>query len=200
MIDNHAFYDGDEELLPKVIRSQLLESLHGHQTSRNFPVESEDLERALADNDEDDPPPDNVSKDTSGPSLNPEQKMNIKKIHNNCGHPSNTEFLRALRLSGAQGRVLAYVRKESKRSACEAKGHMPKARLPASIPRTFRFNETFGIDLAEVEDPWGTKHIFTNLVCCGTFLQLWRKTEGKTALGIAETMISAWVQFFGPRS
>ena len=75
---------------------------------------------------------------------------------------------------------------------------MPKARLPASLPRTLRFNETVGIDLAEVEDPWGSKHVFTNLVCWGTLFQLWKKTEGKTALEVAETMVAAWVQYFGP--
>lgn len=74
---------------------------------------------------------------------------------------------------------------------------MPKARLPASLPRTFRFNETVGIDLAEVENPWGTKHVFTNLVCWGTLLQLWGKTECKTTIEVVETMIASWVQYFG---
>ena len=150
-------------------------------SNKAFPVIEAEDDKPV-DNDEDDPAPELEEDDISGPALTSVQKLNIKKIHNNCGHPSKTEFLRCLRLSGAQGRVLKYVRKEFACSSCDAKGHMPKARLPASLPRTFRFNETIGIDLVEVKDPWGEKHTFVNIVCWGTLFQILARVEDKKAV------------------
>ena len=40
--------------------------------------------------------------------LTSSQKKVIQNIHNNCGHPSKEEFLRALRLSRARPEVLHY--------------------------------------------------------------------------------------------
>ena len=74
--------------------------------------------------------------------LTSSQKEVSQNIHNNYGHPSKEEFLRALRPSPE---VLDYVRREFECPACAAKGHPPKPRLPAALPRTFRFNETLGV-------------------------------------------------------
>ena len=35
--------------------------------------------------------------------------------------------------------------------------------MPAALPRTFRFNETLGVDLFEIESPDGTKITFCNI-------------------------------------
>ena len=79
--------------------------------------------------------------------LTSSQKKVSQNIHNNCGHPSKEEFLRALRVSRARPEVLDYVRREFECPACAAKGHPPKPRLPAALPRTFRFNQTLGVYL-----------------------------------------------------
>ena len=201
MVETNAFYDGEEELIPKNIRASILDSLTGGQVSRRikaFPVQDgddgkvDDEERATAEG----LPPEDEREDAIGPALTVEQKSNIKKIHNNCGHPSKSEFLRCLRLSGAQGRVLKYVRHQFKCSACEAKGHMPQARLPASLPRTFRFNETVGVDLFELTDPWSNKHIFLNMVCWGTLYQLVKKVDNKTAETVGNCLQETWLQYF----
>ena len=78
--------------------------------------------------------------------LTSSQKKVIQSIHNKCGHPSKEEFLRALRLSRARPEVLDYVRRQFECPACAAEGHHPKPGLPAPLPRTFRFNETLGMD------------------------------------------------------
>ena len=98
--------------------------------------------------------------------LTEEQKRVIHKIHVNCGHPSKDEFMRALRLSRARPKVLHYVRKYYTCPACEARGKVPRPRPPASLPRTFRFNETVGIDLFELEGK-----VFVNMICWGTLYQ-----------------------------
>ena len=81
---------------------------------------------------------------------------------------SEEEFLRALRLSRARPEVLHYVRREFECPECAAKGHPPKPGLPAALPRNFRFNETLGVDLFEIESPDGSKIVFCNMVCWGT--------------------------------
>ena len=104
--------------------------------------------------------------------LTANEKRVIQNIHNNCGHPSRQEFLRALRLSRARSEVLNYVRQEFECPACAAKRHLPKPRMPAALPGTFRFNETLGVDLFEIESPDGTKITFCNMVCWSTLYQL----------------------------
>lgn len=118
MIEHHAYSDGDEELLPRCVRAALLESLGGGQTPRHVNASPADAgepedeeETAVADNNEDDPPPDDDEEDIGGPAPTGQQKVYIKKIRNNCCHPSS-ELLRCLRLSGVQGIVLTYVRRQ----------------------------------------------------------------------------------------
>lgn len=74
---------------------------------------------------------------------------------------------------------------------------MPKARLPASLPRAVRFNETLGIDPAAVEDPWGIKHMFANMVWSGTLFQLFKLASEEKASVVGDLMQEAWGQYFG---
>ena len=130
--------------------------------------------------------------------LTSNQKKVIQNIHNNCGHPSKEEFLRALRLSRARPEVLHFVRREFECPACAAKGHPPKPRLPAALPRTFRFNETLGLDLFEIESPDSSKIVFCNMVCWGTLYQLCIPVVDKTAETVAKCVAERWIQYFGP--
>ena len=95
-------YDGDEELLPRLVRSS--ESLTCGQVSRqveeSFPVEDADsdgVEEPVGDNTEDDPKPDVEASNLGGLPLKAEQKPNLEQIHNNCVHPSRSGFSRCLR-------------------------------------------------------------------------------------------------------
>ena len=106
--------------------------------------------------------------------------------------------MRALRLSRARPEVLDYVRREFECPACAAKGHPPKPRLPAALPRTFRFNETLGWDLFEIESPDSSKIVFCNMVCWGTLYQLCIPVVDKTAETVAKCVAERWIQYFGP--
>ena len=117
--------------------------------------------------------------------LTSSQKKVIQNIHNNCGHPSKEEFLRALRLSRARPDVLDYVRRQLECPACAATGHPPKPGLPAALPRTFRFNETLGVDFFETESPGWFQNRFLATWCvgarctnCASFLP-WTKLPGR---------------------
>ena len=130
--------------------------------------------------------------------LTANQKSVIQNIHNNCGHRSREEFLRAFRLSRARPEVLNHVRREFECPACAAQGHPPKPRMPAGLPQTFRFNETLGVDLFEIESPDGTKITFCNMVCRGTLYQLCIPILDKTAATVAKCITERWFQYFGP--
>ena len=206
-IHHHAWFEGDEVALPREDRVYLLGNLTGQTPKKrrvtqsrsdlkvlnatcSFPTETEqhELDPDCNGADEmmtDETPLDNENGGDSETivqkPLTSSQKKVIQNIHNNCGHPSKEEFLRALRLSRARPEVLDYVRREFECPACAAKGHPPKPRLPAALPRTFRFNETLGLDLFEIESPDSSKIVFCNMVCWGTLYQLCIPVVDKTA-------------------
>lgn len=110
---------------------------------------------------------------------------------------STEEFLRAFRLSRAQGRVVAYVRQCFKCAACEAKGRVLELLSPASVRRRFRFNETFGVDIFEIEDPLPNKHTFLNIVCWGSLYQLVKEASDKRDFTVGELLTTSWIQYIG---
>ena len=172
-IHHHAWFEGDDVALPRKDRVYLLGNLTGQTPKKrrvtqsrsdlkvlnaacSFPTETEQHELDPDCNGADEMVTDETLLDdeNGGDSetivqkpMTSSQKKVSPNIHNNCGHPSKEEFLRALRLSRARPEVLDYVRREFECPACAAEGHPPKPRLPAALPRTFRINETLGLDL-----------------------------------------------------
>ena len=223
-IKHHAWFEGDEVALPREDRMYLLGNLTGQTPKKrrvtqsqsdlkvlnatcSFPVETEqhELDPDCNGADEmmtDETPLHNENGDDDETivqkPLTSSQKKVIQNIHNNCGHPSKEEFLRALRLSRARPEVLQYIRREFECPACAAKGHPPKPRFPAALPRTFRFNETLGLDLFEIESPDNSKIVFCNMVCWGTLYQLCIPVVDKTAETVAKCVAERWIQYFGP--
>ena len=126
-IKHHAWFEGDEVALPREDRMYLLGNLTGQTPMKrrvtrsqsdlevldatcSFPVETEqhELDPDCNGADEmmtDETPLHNVNSDDDETivqkPLTSSQKKVIQNIHNNCGHPSKEEFLRALRLSRA---------------------------------------------------------------------------------------------------
>ena len=223
-ICHHAWFEGDEVALSREDRVCLLGILTGRtlrkrrtvqsrsgrvfrNAASSFSVETESHEVEPEENgttelelEEVTIHDENGDNDTAstGKPLTANQKSVIQNIHNNCGHPSREEFLRALRLSRARPEVLSYVRREFECPACATKGHPPKPRMPAALPRTFGFNETLGVDLFEIESPDGTKIIFCNMVCWGTLYQLCIPIPDKTAATLAKCITERWIQYFSP--
>ena len=62
----------------------------------------------------------------------------------------------------------------------------------------FRFNETLGLDLFEIESPDNSKIVFCNMVCWGTLYQLCIPVVDKTAETVAKCVAERWIQYFGP--
>ena len=170
-VHHHAWFEGDKGCSPTRRSSVLVGSLTGQTPKKrratqslsdlkdlnvacSFSVEIEQHELDPDGNGADEMVTDEMLPDdeNGGDSetsvqkpLTSSQKKVTQNIHDNCGHPSKEEFLRALRLSRARPEVLDYVRREFECPACAAKGHPPKPGFPAALPRTFRFNETLGV-------------------------------------------------------
>ena len=131
-IHHHAWFEGDEVALPREDRVYLLGNLTGQTPKKrrvtqsrsdlkvlnatcSFPIETEQHELDADCNGADEMVTDETPFDdeNGGDSetivqkpLTSSQKKVIRNIHNNCGHPSKEEFLRALRLSRARPEVL----------------------------------------------------------------------------------------------
>ena len=223
-VHHHAWFEGEEVALSREDRLCLLGNLTGRNSKKrratrsssgqvfsnvasSFPVETEQHELEPEETGSNAVDCDDVTggnedggDDTANTwkLLTANQKRVIQNIHNNCGHPSREEFLRALRLSRARSEVLNFVRRELECPACAAKGHLPKPRMLAALPRRLRFNETLGVDLFEIESPDGTKITFCNMVCWGTLYQLCTHIVDKTAATVSKCITERWIQYFGP--
>ena len=57
----------------------------------------------------------------------PQQLSDLKLAHSNCGHPSNAEFAKLLKLGNARQEVWQWVRHNFKCEECEAEAR-PKAK------------------------------------------------------------------------
>ena len=133
------------------------------------------------------------------PPLTDAQKGLVKRVHNNLGHPSRDQFLRALRASGALAQVLHYVKTAFRCSACEALAR-PTASRRAALPRTFALNRIIAVDLFFVA--FQSRQIpFLNVVDHGTNFQLVAAlpfSEGPTAAATWAVFARLWLRIFGP--
>ena len=100
-----------------------------------------------------------------------EEKLAVMRAHVNLGHPPHRDFLRFLQGGPVRLRVLQYVASEFNRPACEAH-RLPKAPLPAKIPRNYDFNIVVGIDCFKMDVLPKKAQWNLNIVCWGTTLQI----------------------------
>ena len=145
-IHHHAWFEGDEVALPRGDRMYLLGNFTGQTPKKHqheLVPESHGADKMVTDETPLDDENGGDSETIVRKPLTSSQRKVIQNVHNNCGHPSKENFLRALLLSRARPEVLDFVRRDFECPACAAKGHPPKPGLPAALPRTFRFNETW---------------------------------------------------------
>lgn len=85
-------------------------------------------------------------------------KQLVKKLHNNLGHPSTEDFVRALRMARARSEVIKYVKEEFKCSLCEAH-QLPKAARPATLPKSFQPAKVVGVDVVYMPSEKARKNV-----------------------------------------
>ena len=104
-----------------------------------------------------------------------------------------------LRRGNANPDVANWVRKHFRCEECEA-NQRPKARRPAAVPRTYRFNHVVGIDLVEIKDINNDRKFWLNVICWGSaYQQVYSLlTDGrKTPENVFHTFVETWVRIFG---
>ena len=189
----------------KSIRKNLLPELdQGDKTELypNLPAVPEEMPLPEEGLEEDNPDiiPDS-DEEPPAPEFRPTSQMlrDLKLAHDNSGHPTNADFARLLRRGNCRPDVAAWVRRNFKCDECEA-NKRPKARRPAAVPKTYRFNHVVGIDLVETKNTSGEKVWWLNCVCWGTQLQLvgLLGSDGrKTAENVYNCFVDTWMRMFG---
>ena len=75
-----------------------------------------------------------------------------------------------LKLGNAKPELARWARKNFSCNECET-NKQPKARRPAVVPRSYRFNHVIGLDLTEVKNMHGVKEYWMNIICWGAAYQ-----------------------------
>ena len=122
----------------------------------------------------------------------------VKKLHNNLGHPSKEDFIRALRMARARTEVIKFVKEEFKCDLCEAH-QLPKAARPATLPKSFQPAKVVGVDVVYMPSEKARKNVpVLNIVDWGTCYQMLEPLEeGTTAEQIWRSFMRSWGRTFG---
>ena len=130
------------------------------------------------------------------------QKLLLKKLHINTGHPPQDRFLKTLKAAGALPHVLKYVRDEFHCEACATK-RVPGHRRKAQCPRVFSFNRVLSMDVFYLNFK-GRNEAFLNVVDHGTNYQMAQRIPGSggapTSASTWHAFLTTWVRFVGPPS
>ena len=94
------------------------------------------------------------------------QKRELLKIHRGIGHPTSSDFGRALRHAGVRRHLVRWAVKDMRCLVCESRVK-PAAKRPGALPRCLKFNQVVGMDLVEFPDH-GVNKVLANIICWGT--------------------------------
>ena len=125
-------------------------------------------------------------------------KRKIKKLHQNLGHPSQPDFIRALRMARARSEVIRYVKEEFRCDLCDAH-QKPKAARPSTIPKHFEAGKVVGVDVVFMpsHDPRKTIPVL-NVVDWATCYQcLEPLQDGTSAEKVWTAFLRSWTRTFG---
>ena len=122
----------------------------------------------------------------------------IRKLHQNMGHPSNPDFLRALRMARARGEVLKYVKEEFKCDLCDSH-QKPKAARPSTLPRHFEAGKVVGVDVVFMpsHDPRKSVPVLNVVDWATCYQTLEPLSEGTSAEKVWTAFLRCWTRIFG---
>ena len=126
-----------------------------------------------------------------------EDRVKIKRMHVNLGHPNKASFLRFLRAGRVRQEILRWVAKDFTCSTCESQV-LPKAPRPAVVPRCYEPGVAIGLDVFYVPDENNHRQLpVLNLVDLGTNYQMVEILESKEPMHLWQTMWKVWARTFG---
>ena len=119
----------------------------------------------------------------------------LRRLHQNLGHPSTSDFVRHLRLAGAKREVL----KAAKMLECQTcqRSQGPGTAKPAKVLSCLKFNEAIGADLFYCHDAEGKCHQFLSLVDFSSGYHVVTPVARKDTTHLEKAYCDSWLNVFG---
>ena len=129
--------------------------------------------------------------------LTDQQKILVKRVHDNMGHPDQLTFLRTMRRAKASPAVQKYIKEKFTCEACKSRP-LPKPSRPATVVRGYRPGVIVGVDVVFMPDvgPRQLKPVL-NIVDWGSGYQALEPMREKTAAEAFRKFWKAWGRHFG---
>lgn len=122
-------------------------------------------------------------------------KSALSQMHQNLGHPSREDFVRCLRLGGADEQAVLGAR-HLQCSTC-ARLVKPKLARPARVQHTGDFNDDVGMDIVDIHDCDGVKYKALSIVELNTTFQVVRVIQDRSPETIQKAFNDSWVSWAG---
>ena len=120
----------------------------------------------------------------------------LRRLHVNCGHPSNEDLTRGLRLRGAK-EAIWQAAKTMKCQVC-ASQRLPSPRRPATLTTVQDFADDVGFDCFELADAKGEVFHFFSVVDLATTFHVVKLIKNHSSEGFAQTFEDLWGSWAGP--
>ncbi|CAE7821075.1 KdelR [Symbiodinium sp. CCMP2456] len=119
----------------------------------------------------------------------------LRRLHQNLGHPSSSDFVRHLRLAGASREVL----KAARTLECQtcARTRATAIAKPAKIGSCLQFNEVVGADLFYVHDTEGNRHEMFSIVDYSSAYHVVIPVARKDTTHLEKAFCENWANVFG---
>ena len=109
--------------------------------------------------------------------VSPTTARALRRIHQNLGHPSNSDLARHLKLSGAD-QAMVEAAKGIRCETCE-RLKQPGTRRPAKVVRPLDFNQEVALDVLNLFDLSNNKVVALSMLDMATGYHLVRRVSGK---------------------
>eukprot|EP00971_Amphidinium_carterae_P085445 1690422-Amphidinium_carterae.1 len=127
------------------------------------------------------------------------QRKSIMRAHCNLGHCNTQHLVRAMKLAGVRPGIRLWVKREFHCNECATRGRI--VRRPATLSRSFQFNQAVGIDTVHITVEDQAMQLWLNIVDFGTRFQqvalMSTESENPTSEAALEGFEASWVAIFG---
>ena len=130
-----------------------------------------------------------------GAKIASEVKSSLRRLHQNLGHPNNTDLARHLRLAGADPSVIEATKK-IKCQVCH-RNQRGQSSKPASLPNVLDFNQVVAVDAFYVYDTLGTKVELMMAIDVGTGFISAGRLLGHSTETMEASFCTIWSNTFG---
>ena len=122
-------------------------------------------------------------------------QASLGRLHQNLGHPSNSDLARHLRYAGADESVIQACKKLRCQVCTRSRGPTPPR--PATLPTLLDFNQLVSVDVFHAFDCNRVKHEFLSVIDHATTFHLVCELEGHSSTNFERQFTQLWGNVFG---